>query len=75
MFANDQSIINFVNSIDKYLAKYNLDGIDLDIEGYHAPPKTVANMIIKLKQKIGNKLLIVSPECVTIYQGTSVPSA
>ena len=32
-------------------------------------------MIIKLKKKIGNKLLIVSPEDVTIYQATSVPSA
>jgi hypothetical protein len=32
-------------------------------------------MIIALKKKIGSKLLIVSPECVTVYQGTGVPSA
>jgi chitinase len=31
-------------------------------------------MIIQLKKKIGKKLLIVSPEDVTIYQATSIPS-
>jgi chitinase len=30
-------------------------------------------MIIQLKNALGNKLLVVTPECVTVYQGTSVP--
>jgi hypothetical protein len=32
-------------------------------------------MIIGLKKQIGNKLLIVSPEDVAVYQATPVPSA
>ncbi len=52
---------NFVNSINSYLIQYNLDGIDLDIEGYHMPPRKVAEMIIALKKKIGTRLLVVSP--------------
>ena len=31
-------------------------------------------MIINLKKNIGNKLLIVSPECVAVYQGAPVPN-
>jgi chitinase len=31
-------------------------------------------MIIALKTKIRSKLLVVSPECVTVYEGVSVPS-
>jgi hypothetical protein len=31
-------------------------------------------LIINLKKSIGSRLLIVSPECVTVYQGTTVPS-
>jgi hypothetical protein len=50
-----------------------LDGVDLDIEGYNTPPIVVANAIIQLKTAIGKKLLIVSPEDVTVYQGTPVP--
>lgn len=61
VFNSDASIDNFINSIDRYLTQYNLDGIDLDIEDYKAPPRIVAETIIKLKKKIGSKLLIVSP--------------
>lgn len=38
------------------------------------PPRVVSNMIINLKKALGNKLLIVSPEDVVVYQGSPVPS-
>lgn len=53
-----------------------MDGVDLDIESYQATPRTVANMINQLRAAIGtSKLLIVSPECVAIYQGVADYSA
>ncbi len=64
VFANDNSINTFIHSLFNAVQKYRLDGVDLDIESYLVPPRTVANMIIKLKQKLntlGSKLLIVSP--------------
>lgn len=64
VFANDNSITNFVNSLGDMVQKYKLDGVDLDIESYLATPRTVANMIIKLRQRlnqIGRKLIILSP--------------
>lgn len=75
VFKSATSSNNFVTSISNYLNKYNLDGIDLDIEDYKTPPRTVANTIIDLKKRIGSKLIIVSPQNVAVYQGTSVPSA
>ena len=61
VFHSNSSISNFVDSVNGYLTKFNLDGVDLDIESYQFPPRTVANMIISLKKAIGSKLLIVSP--------------
>lgn len=77
VFANDNSIDRFVSSLERIVSKFRLDGVDLDIEAYQAPPRVVANTIIKLKQRLnlmGRKLLIVSPEDVAIYQGAPVPS-
>jgi chitinase len=31
VFSSDASVNNFVNSVANYIAKYNLDGVDLDI--------------------------------------------
>jgi chitinase len=73
VFASSSSIDNFVNSIVTILQKYNLDGVDLDIENYATPPIVVATAIIQLKAAIGTKLLIVSPEDVGVYEGTSIP--
>ncbi len=73
VFASSSSILNFVNSIQSILTTYNLDGVDLDIESYNAAPIVVANAIIQLKAAIGTKLIIVSPEDVAVYQGTTVP--
>ena len=42
---------------------------------YLATPRTVANAIIQLKKALGSKLLIVSPECVAVYQGVADYSA
>jgi chitinase len=74
VFASEISISNFIKTITSALTQYNLDGVDLDIEAYIATPRTVANTIIRLKSSISPKLLIVSPECVTVYEGTPVPS-
>lgn len=46
--------------------------MDLDIERFDSPPRRVADTIIKLKTellKVGsNKIVVVSPQCVTVYQ-------
>lgn len=75
VFASQTSIDNFVNSLVNSVNTYGLDGVDLDIESYQATPRTVANAIIQLKTALNGKLVVVSPEDVAIYQGTSVPSA
>lgn len=68
---------NFVKSTTEAVRIYGLDGIDFDIEAnYNAPPKQVAITINELKKSIsvlGKKYISVSPDCVTIYQGTAVP--
>jgi chitinase len=79
VYVSDNSVANFVNSLVGYVRKYNLDGVDLDIEQYNANPRAVANMILKLRAELdklgGKKLLVVSPECVTVYQGKGIPDA
>jgi hypothetical protein len=46
-----------------------LDGVDLDIENYLATPRTVAKMILALRDALGtSKLIVVSPEDVVIFQ-------
>lgn len=53
-----------------------MDGVDIDIESYMVTPRTVANMILDLRAGIGSeKMLIVSPECVAVYQGVADYSA
>lgn len=73
VFASQSSINAFITSVTAFVRKYNLDGVDLDIESYQAAPRVVANMIINLKQAM-KKLIIVSPECVAVYQGAPVPN-
>jgi len=75
IFASQDSINAFTASVATIITTYNLDGVDLDIESYLATPRTVANTIIQLKDAIGDKLLIVSPECVAVYQGVADYSA
>lgn len=62
-----------------YVNRFNLDGVDLDIEYYSVPPTKVATMIKNLKTALlnlgPNKLLTTAPECVAIYQGMGVPDA
>ena len=60
-FTNTQNTNNFINSVIDAVNKYNLDGVDLNIETYKIPPRTVANMIISLKTKLNNKLLTLAP--------------
>ena len=78
VFASESSISKFVESLVTIVLKFHLNGVDLDIESYLAPPKTVANTIQKLKQtlnsRVGRNLLIVSPEDVAIYQGSPMPN-
>lgn len=49
VFATSTSISNFISSMANILTKYNLDGVDLDIENYQATPRTVANTIQSLR--------------------------
>lgn len=77
VFANDNSINNFVESLASIVQKYGLDGVDLDIESYDTAPRTVISTIIKLRQRlnqIGRKLIILSPANTGVYQGAPVPS-
>lgn len=76
IFASSSNIDNFVSSVVKNVDRYQLDGVDLDIESYNAAPNTVADMINQLRvnlNRLGQKLIIVSPEDVTVYQGSPVP--
>ncbi len=67
---------NFVNSVANIIKKYDIDGVDLDIEGYAAAPQTVSLTINTLRNAIGaNKQIIISPEVVGVYQSAPVPSA
>jgi chitinase len=77
IFASEESRTNFIESVTEQVKKFGLDGIDLDIESYLAAPRVVANTIIALKESLltlGKKILVVSPECVAVYQGSPVPS-
>lgn len=77
VFAHENSINNFVSFLTDIVQKYGFDGVDLDIESYDTAPRTVANTIIKLRQKlnqIGRKLIILSPANTGFYQGAPVPS-
>jgi chitinase len=76
VFASTTSIQNFITSVGQQINRHQLDGIDLDIEMYNAPPATVARMINQLRtelNKLGKKLIIVSPEDIAVYQGSAVP--
>lgn len=77
VFASETSRANFIASLANYVHQFKLDGVDLDIEQYLAPPRVVAQTIIDLKAELnkkGKKLVIVSPENVAVYQGAAVPS-
>lgn len=74
VFASPANTANFISALQGIVDKYNLDGVDLDIENYLATPRTVANMIISLRASLGtSKLIIVSPEDVTVFQEFGVP--
>ena len=75
IFASADSVANFVASIADIITTYQLDGVDIDIESYMVTPRTVANMILDLRAAIGTKMLVVSPECVAVYQGVADYSA
>lgn len=74
VFASATNTANFIAALKGIVDKYGLDGVDLDIENYLATPRTVANMIINLRAALGtSKLIIVSPEDVTVFQEFGVP--
>jgi chitinase len=75
VFASDTSTRNFVGSLNGIVLQYGLDGVDLDIENYNATPRTFANMILSLRGALGTgKLIVVSPEDVTVLQEVAVPN-
>lgn len=62
-----------MNSLVDIVKRFSLDGVDLDIESYKDPPQAFVTAIKKLKTAlnaaIGTNLVIISPQCVTVYQG------
>lgn len=73
---DNTSETNFINSLSNTISKYNLDGVDLDLEAdvYQCTPQSIINLINNLKSKISSKQLIVSPELVAIDPDPSVVS-
>ena len=62
IFQSQQNINNFIASIKSIISKWNLDGVDIDIESYTVTPRVVANMILQMREAIGkDKMLVVSP--------------
>lgn len=49
VFATTTNVNNFINSLAGILVKYNLDGVDLDIESYNAAPQTVVDTLAGLR--------------------------
>lgn len=79
VFASNTSITTFVHAAVEIVKKYKLDGVDIDIEYYGAPPRVVANMFCELRRELdalgtGKKIIMASPECVCVYQGVGVPN-
>lgn len=69
VFATSSSTTNFITALYNIITKYGLDGVDLDIENYLATPRTVANMILALRESLGtSKLIVISPEDVVVFQ-------
>lgn len=74
VFASADSTKNFIAALLGIVEKYGLDGVDLDIENYLATPNTVGQMILDLRAALGtSRLIVVSPEDVTVMQEFSVP--
>jgi chitinase len=70
IFANAH---NFIDSIAGIIEKYNLDGVDLDIEGYSTPPAIVVQTIRMLRERLGRtRLIVVSPENVTVFPAPQI---
>jgi GH18 family chitinase len=68
VFASNASATNFVNAAVDFVKRFNLDGVDIDIEYYGAAPRVVANMLCSLRRQLdalgldsGKKIITVSP--------------
>ena len=66
VFASNASATNFVNAAVDLVNRFKLDGVDIDIEYYGAPPRSVANMLCYLRSQLdalgsGKKIITVSP--------------
>ena len=56
ILANESNRNNFMNEVQKIITKYNLDGINIDIEGvYKSDRENYTNLIKELKEKLGSK--------------------
>ncbi len=76
IFSSSTNQQNFITSVINTIKNAGIDGVDLDIEAYATAPTTVATVINNLRTQMDaqfgtnpRKLIIVSPEDVTIYQG------
>lgn len=64
VFATETHRKNFITSFTDIVYRYDLDGVDLDIQQYSFTPRIVAQTIIDLRAELNKKakkIIIVSP--------------
>ena len=78
LLATTVTISNFATTLKALVSNYNLDGIDLKIENSFPAPDNVTQAIVQLRTRLNElgtgKLITVTAQCGTIYQGVAVPS-
>lgn len=77
LFGSLTAISNFASSLKGIVSKWGLDGVNLKIQTVYAAPKNVSEGIKQLRASLNelrnNKLLTITAQCGTVYQGVSVP--
>lgn len=79
VFVSQANMQNFANAAAAILKQYNLDGIDFDLEAYQVSPLDVAKVILLTRTAFdglgSHKLIVLSPECVGVYQAAPVTNS
>ncbi|KRX02619.1 Glycoside hydrolase, superfamily [Pseudocohnilembus persalinus] len=75
IFQQEQSQINFVQSLNIFVNKYNLDGVDMQILQYKQTPAQVISLFSDLRSKLGqNQLLFLTIDNLAVYPSQLVPN-
>jgi len=64
----EETVDGYVDDLDAYLEKHNLDGVDVDIEGHHVEPTTYGPFVQKLAARIRPQGKIVSAALASFFQ-------